>query len=110
MMVDDDRFARGFLERICAVRIFRVHVFTYVLFNGLFILIDFLTASSGWFFWPMLAWGIGLTIHWLYFKSINIDEEWVEQRTEDVRLMAYDAGHIENIEKRYFGASEPSAR
>ncbi len=80
---------------------FRVHVVAYAIGNGLLFLIDLLTPGSWWFFWPMFGWGIGVAMHWLYVRSVNIDDEWAERRTEDIRQKAYDAGHIEDIEKRY---------
>ncbi len=49
----------------------------------------------------MFAWGVAVAAHWLYVKSVNIDEVWIQQRTEDIRLQAYDLGHIEDIEKRH---------
>ena len=91
-----------------AVHGFRVHVVAYAIGNGLLVVIDFLTPGSWWFFWPMFGWGIGIAMHWLYVRSVNIDDDWAERRTEDIRQKAYDAGHIEEIEKRYERASGPS--
>ncbi len=100
--MDDDVLNRARVrDRTDAVRGFRVHVFAYAIGNGLLVLIDLLTPGSWWFFWPMFGWGIGVAMHWLYVKSVNMDDDWAEQRTEDIRQKAYDAGHIEDIEKRY---------
>ena len=88
-------------DRPDAVRGFRVHVVAYTIGNGVLILIDLLTPGSWWFFWPMFGWGVGVAAHWLYVETVNIDGEWAERRTEDIRQRAYDVGHIEEIEKRY---------
>ncbi len=100
-MDDDVVSGAGVRARSNAVRGFRVHVVAYAIGNGFLVLIDLLTPGSWWFFWPMFGWGIGVAMHWLYVKGVNIDDEWAEQRTEDIRQKAYDAGHIEDIGKRY---------
>ena len=100
-MDDDVVDGAGVRVRTNAVRGFRVHVVAYAIGNGLLVLIDFLTPGSWWFFWPMFGWGIGVAMHWLYVRSVNIDDDWAERRTEDIRQKAYDVGHIEEIEKRY---------
>ncbi len=100
-MDDDVASGAGVRDRPDAVRGFRVHVVAYAIGNGLLFLIDLLTPGSWWFFWPMFGWGVGVAMHWLYVKSVNIDDQWAERRTEDVRLKAYDVGHIDDIGKRY---------
>ncbi len=100
-MDDDVVSGAGVRARPDAVRGFRVHVVAYAIGSGLLVLIDLLTPGSWWFFWPMFGWGIGVATHWLYVESVNIDDEWAERRTEDIRQKAYDAGHIEDIGKRY---------
>jgi hypothetical protein len=84
-----------------AFRRLRRHVLAYAAVNGAFILIDLLTPGPWWFFWPMFGWGVAVAAHWLYVKSVHIDEIWAQQRTEDIRLQAHDLGHIEDIAKRH---------
>ena len=88
-------------ERDRADRRLRRHVLAYAAVNGALFLIDLLTPGSWWFLWPMLGWGVAVAAHWLYVKSVHIDDDWAQQRTEDIRLQAYDLGHIEDIEKRH---------
>ncbi len=88
-------------ERDRAVRRLRRHILAYVAINGALFLIDLLTPGSWWFLWPMFAWGVAVAAHWLYVKSANIDDVWVQQRTEDIRLQAHDLGHIEDIVERH---------
>ncbi len=88
-------------ERDRAVRRLRRHILAYAAVNGALFLIDLLTPGSWWFLWPMFGWGVALAAHWLYVKSVNIDDDWAQQRTEDIRLQAYDLGHIQDIEKRH---------
>jgi hypothetical protein len=49
----------------------------------------------------MFGWGVAVAAHWLYVKSVHIDEGWAQQRTEDIRLQAHDLGHIEDIVERH---------
>ncbi len=88
-------------ETARALRRLRRHILAYVAINGALFLIDLLTPGSWWFLWPMFAWGVAVAAHWLYVKSVYIDEGWVQQRTEDIRLQAHDLGHIEDIEQRH---------
>ena len=88
-------------ERDRAIRRLRRHILAYALVNGALFLIDLLTPGPWWFLWPMFAWGIAVAAHWLYVKSVNVDDAWVRQRTEDIRLQAQDLGHIEDIAERH---------
>ena len=88
-------------ERDRAVRRLRRHLLAYVAVNAVLFLIDLLTPGSWWFLWPMFGWGVAVAAHWLYVKSVHIDDDWTQQRTEDIRLQAYDLGHIEDIETRH---------
>ncbi len=84
-----------------AFRRLRRHILVYAAVNGALFLINLLTPGPLWFLWPMFGWGFALAAHWLYFKSVNIDDDWAQRRTEDIRLQAHDLGHIEDIAKRY---------
>ncbi len=95
-------------ERDGAIRRLRRHILAYAAVGGALFLIDLLTPGPWWFLWPMFAWGVAVAAHWLYVKTVNIDDEWVERRTEDIRLQASDRGHIEDIEKRYSGTKRPT--
>ncbi len=88
-------------ERDRAVRRLRRHILAYLAINGALFAIDLLTPGSWWFLWPMFGWGVAVAAHWLYVKSVNIDDVWVQQRTEDIRLQAHDLGHIDDIAQRH---------
>ena len=88
-------------ERDRAFRNLRRHILVYAAVIGALFLIDLLTPGPLWFLWPMFGWGFALAAHWLYVKSVNIDDNWAQRRTEDIRLQAHDLGHIEDIAKRH---------
>ncbi len=88
-------------ERDRAIRRLRRHILAYAAVNGALFLIDLLTPGPWWSLWPMFGWGVAVAAHWLYVTSANIDDAWVQQRTEDIRLQAHDLGHMEDIAKRH---------
>ena len=100
-------------ERGADGRILRRHIQAYLFVNGSLFLINLLTAGGWWVFWPIFGWGMALAAHWFYVKSIYIEDEWVEERTLDIRHGAYDLSHIHDIEKRHIkagGADRPPDR
>ncbi len=88
-------------ERDRAMRRLRRHILAYAAVSGALFLIDLLTPGPWWFLWPIFGWGVAVAAHWLYVKSVHIDEAWTQQRTEDIRLQAHDLGHIEDIVTRH---------
>ncbi len=88
-------------ERDRAVRRLRRHILAYAAVGGALFLIDLLTPGPWWFLCPVFGWGVAVAAHWLYVKSVHIDEAWTQQRTEDIRLQAHDLGHIEDIVTRH---------
>ena len=57
--------------------------------------------NGGRFVWPILVWGFVLILHFMYVRSLNVDDDWASNRAADVSQHAYDAGHIDIIRKRY---------
>jgi class 3 adenylate cyclase len=43
---------------------FKRHLRRYVGVIGFLFIIDLLTGDGWWFYWPALAWGLGLFLHW----------------------------------------------
>jgi len=57
--------------------------------------------DGGRFVWPLLVWGFVLFLHFMYVRSLNVDDDWASNRAADVTQHAYDSGHIDIIRKRY---------
>ena len=58
--------------------------------------------GEGWnTFAPMLAWGMLFGLHYILATSLTMDDDLAEERTEDLRLRAYDQGHIDDIGGRH---------
>ncbi len=60
--MDDKRYqaARKYVREL---REFYTHLAAYIVVNGFLFIVDVITGPGWWFYWVMLAWGIGLAIH-----------------------------------------------
>lgn len=96
-----------------ATRYLRLHLWAYGLGIGFLVAVDLVALPGWWFFWPTLVWGCLLALHYFYVKSAYVDNDWAEERAADVRLRAYDVGHIDSIidsiEDRYSDGSPPGS-
>lgn len=63
--------------------------------------INFALGGWWWAFWPFLLWSIVFFFHLCLVRAANLDEEWVDERTDELRVKSYDLGHIDDIDKRY---------
>lgn len=93
-----------------ATRYFEPHAWAY----GIAMLVAVMLALGSvelWLFWPMMVWTILFLIHFLVVKSLNIDSDWVAERTEKTAMKAFDISHIETIRESYEkSASRPEVR
>ena len=90
-----------------SLRVFRLHAVAYALGSGLLVFVDFAVTGGWWFFWPVMAWGLLVLVHFLYLKSIRVDSRWAEERASRILDKAYDLGHIEDIHQRYDSGKPP---
>lgn len=83
-------------RRVRAKLGFYSHLASYVLVNGLLIVIYLLTGPIAgnynypWFVWPMFGWGIGLMFHFLgvfIFSNNNSEETRRQLIEEEMRRM-----------------------
>lgn len=79
---------------------FRVHLRLYVVVCGGLTLINFYTGAGWWSFTPVGGWGVLLAVHYFYVRAANVDDDWVRDRTEDLKVRSYDLGHITDLEER----------
>lgn len=84
------------------LRYFARHRIAFVAVIGAGFAANVLTfAGSLWIFWPAFAWGIVLLVHYLFVHSIHVDDAWVEERAQDLRMNSYDFDHIHTIQDRF---------
>ena len=79
---------------------FRIHLRLYLVLGGGLTLIDLFTGAGWWSFTPVCGWGIVLVVHYCYARAANVDDDWVRERTEDLRVRSYDLGHIIDLKER----------
>ena len=56
---------------------FHWHLWSYIVTNGVLLLINILTPGPWWFQWSVIGWGIGLACHFqrVYFPTMRQVEE-----------------------------------
>jgi MFS family permease len=59
-----------------------------------------------WLYWVPAGWGVLLLAHYLIYKASTVDQNWVDRRTEELRIKSYDRSQIEGIRDRA-GRSDP---
>ncbi|NKB16779.1 MAG: 2TM domain-containing protein [Sphingomonadales bacterium] len=69
--------------------------------NTGFALLNLKIGNTWWAFWPLLASGFLLALHYLGYKSFTLDDAWVDERTQELNLKSYDRSHIEDLKSRH---------
>lgn len=84
---DDDELREKALARLESKQEFYAHLLTYVLVNGMFVVIWAMSGSG--FFWPIfpiLGWGIGIAFHaWDTFRRGEPSETRIQREMEHLR-------------------------
>ena len=78
----------------------RRHMLAYAGLGAILLVANLYLGGGWWSFWPLCVWSVVVVLHFLFVKSIGVDDSWVQERAEDLHLRSYDLGHIEDIEKR----------
>lgn len=74
-------------ERVESLRWFYFHLGVYLLVNLFLFLLNIITSpDSLWFYWPLLAWGVGLILHGFFVlasvRLFGADRE--EKKTREI--------------------------
>lgn len=88
----------GIFEPI--TRGFKPHAWLY----GAAMVLGIVTAallSAPWLFWPLMIWTLLFLAHFLLAKSLEVTNDWVDERTEHTVMRAHDLSHIESIREHY---------
>jgi hypothetical protein len=56
--------------------------------------------TTWWFFWPLLIWSVLFTLHIMVMRTIDIDDAWVEERSNKIADNALDLSQVEAIRKQ----------
>lgn len=70
-------------------RIFLVHLVIYVLVNVMLIVINLIYSPKAiWFFYPLIGWGIGISMHYLF------GVRWIEKALKEMEAKAEQVLYI----------------
>jgi hypothetical protein len=92
------------------MRAFAWHLRGFVIANVALTAANVWTGGPWWAFWPLVASGFPLAVHYLSYKAAVVDERWVDARVEELNLKSYDRSHIEDVKARRGAKSTPEAR
>jgi hypothetical protein len=82
------------------VRGMRWHVWVFLAVNLALTAVNVATGRPWWAVWPLAATGFVLLLHYMLFKTLTLDERWVDERTRELGIKSYDRSHIESIRER----------
>lgn len=80
-------------KRVDELKSFYSHLFVYLAVNAGLFLLNMLTSPRHlWFYWPLIGWGIGLTIHGLSVFGTQrlLGKDWEERKIKE--MMDQDKG------------------
>lgn len=71
--------------RMEQIKGFYWHLFTYLFMIPLLGIVNYLTTDFPWVVFPILGWGIGLTIHWyaVFIKHAVFSKKWEERKIQE---------------------------
>jgi len=86
-----------------------VHLHAFVIY-AVIALALILIFGQWWLFWPTMVWFFLFGVHFLTFKSLNINSDWVDERITRTTEKAYDVSYIENLRERFDSSHDGSDR
>lgn len=79
----DEKVYEAARKRAKAKLDFMNHALVYGVVNAFLIVINLITSpGSLWFYWPLLGWGVALTIHGIKVFILPEDSEMLDRLTE----------------------------
>jgi hypothetical protein len=66
----------------------------------LIVISQFIWPTTWWFFWPLLTWSVLFTLHIMVMRTIDVDDAWVEERSNKIADNALDLSQVEAIRKQ----------
>lgn len=68
-------------KRVSDLRGFYTHLVIYICVIAFLAFVDFMEPGSWWVYWPALAWGIAVIIHWY---SLMLGPAWEEKKIKEL--------------------------
>ena len=85
--MDDQASYERAKKRVHAIRGFYIHATVYALVNTFLAVLNFATSPTVfWAIWPILGWGLGLTMHGIaVFGFLGLwGKEWEERKIKEL--------------------------
>ena len=85
-MTEQETYDRA-KKRVEELKSFYSHLFVYLAVNvGLFLLNILTSPRHLWFYWPLIGWGIGLSIHGLsvFGTQKMLGKDWEERKIREL--------------------------
>lgn len=79
---------------------FRPHFFAFSIVVGLAVTLNLAFDLGLPLFWPIAFWSTVLAVHYFIASSLDVDERWIQERIDDMRVRSYDFDHIRDIRER----------
>ena len=85
--IDEQESYESAKKRVDEIKSFYSHLFVYMAVNAGLFLLNILTAPKHlWFYWPLIGWGIGLSIHGLSVFGTQkfLGKDWEERKIREI--------------------------
>lgn len=83
------------------LRTYLWHFAAFIVLNVALTALNIWTGPPWWGLWPLVITGGLVTLHYLVYKTAQIDDQWVDDRAADIYGRSYDQGHIDSIANRH---------
>ena len=87
------------------IKYYHRHQFAFFIGISSLLVVDFFLFDEWATFWIMILWAMVFGVHFMIFKSQNVDDDWVEEKLIFDLYRPWDYGHIEQIKKNPHGKS-----
>jgi len=79
---------------------FRKHFWAYAAAFGATLVVNLGFGAGLPLFWPLAAWSVALAVHFFVASAADVQDDWVDERSLELRMRSYDFGHIDDIRDR----------
>lgn len=82
----EDERVKAARKRVKELRDFYGHLGIYAVTIAALFVVDLLSGSGWWFYWPMLGWGIAVAFHgWdVFFQKAFFGAAWEERKMREL--------------------------
>lgn len=82
------------------VALYPWHKAVFIGLNAALTLLNLYFGKPWWALWPLLITGFIFMVHYLTYKSLTVDDAWVDERAAELYDKSYDQAQIDSIAER----------